>query len=101
MAEDLLYRDDGDIAVADGDLVIGFSDEQHVQDILVANKGDYKENPVTGVGIINYLDAPFSLKERDNLRRGIMLQLEADGVKEVNINIASTGEINVKGIYKS
>ena len=64
--------------------VIGNSDQQHVNDIVTMAKGELKEFPVMGVGIINFLKS--TGKEREMVRE-IKVQLSLDGYDEANINI--------------
>lgn len=51
--QDFIINDD--LEFKDGDLLIGFSDEQHQKHILIAEKGEYKKFPELGVGILNLL----------------------------------------------
>lgn len=46
-----------DLEIKDGDLFIGISDEYHQKHILVAEKGEYKQFPELGVGILNLLNS--------------------------------------------
>lgn len=46
-----------DLEIQNGDLLIGISDEQHQKHILVADKGEYKQFPEFGVGILNLLNS--------------------------------------------
>lgn len=50
---DLNYNEDLEIKA--GDLVLAESTEQHQKHILLANKGEYKQFPELGVGIMNML----------------------------------------------
>lgn len=50
---DFIYNDD--LEIRNGDLLIGESSAQHQQHILLANKGEYKQFPELGVGIMNML----------------------------------------------
>ena len=78
-----------DIAIKDNDLFIGTngdfshleSDAQHIQDTINANVGWWKENPLDGVGILNYLGSPM-LKQQ--LQKKIRIELESDGYKVSN-----------------
>jgi len=99
MTTDILFNADGDIDCAYGDFVIGESDQQHVEDILASNKGDYKQSPLVGVGIINYLHGPISGVRRERMRADMMLQLEADGVIKPMVDVTANGEITVNGKY--
>jgi hypothetical protein len=93
MAEntDILVDDTGDIACENGDFVIGPSDDQHVQDLILASPGDYKESPMLGVGIINTLNG----KLDGAMKRKIRINLEADGYKVNSITQNEEGTINV------
>lgn len=46
---------DGDLAIDNGDLIVGYSDFQHQEHLLVAQKGQYKQNPDVGVGVESFL----------------------------------------------
>jgi hypothetical protein len=99
MAIDLLYDDAGDIAVLNGDFATGIADEQHAEDIIVSHKGHYKQFPLTGIGIIEFFHGPLSLNGRDNLKRQIAMQLEADGMKRVQVEIDEEGKAKIRGNY--
>jgi len=101
MATDILLNADGDLDCAYGDFVPGVSDQQHVEDILASNKGDYKQTPLVGVGIINYLHGPLSGVRRERMRADMLLQLESDGVIKPLVNVAANGEITVNGKYQT
>jgi hypothetical protein len=77
-AKDLKLDDDGDLYINPntGDVEIDFSDKQHIKDILTANVGWYKQFPLVGVGIQNYLN---SSGMQQQLEREIKIQLTADG----------------------
>lgn len=51
----LLDRDTLEMAYADGDMVVGESTAQHQTLIMLAARGDFKESPTLGVGLMNYL----------------------------------------------
>ncbi|WP_199118707.1 hypothetical protein [Pedobacter sp. ASV28] len=53
--QDFIINDDLDIE--NGDLLIGYADEYHQRNILIAEKGEYKEYPELGVGIMNMLNS--------------------------------------------
>jgi hypothetical protein len=59
-----------------GDFNIGFSDSQHIQDLIFENKGAYKQFPLVGVGIMNYLNSSGAVLL---LKRDIEIQLSNDG----------------------
>lgn len=101
MATDILCDDYGDLAVSGGDFKVGLSDENHVEDILVANKGDYKASPAVGVGLIDYLHGPLSRGDRDKLTREIQIQLNEDGMKDSRVSVDQEGGVTIKGHYST
>jgi hypothetical protein len=98
MAFDILAGEDGELLIdpVTGDIVIGLSDEQHFRDLLLSQKGDFKEYPLAGVGLINYNKS----NGKAQLDKEIRLQLKADGaVAFVNISAGETFEIEINGKY--
>lgn len=53
--QDFIINDD--IVFENGDLLIGQADSQHQKHILIAEKGEYKQFPELGVGILNLLNS--------------------------------------------
>ena len=49
--EDFIFDSDGDIKIFNGDLAVEPSDNQHIQDIFLANKGQFRQFPTIGIGI--------------------------------------------------
>lgn len=87
---DLLFGDDLEIG-SDGDLLTGESTEQHVEDLIVLNKGELRMSPETGVGLERWL-----LDNADvlGLEQEIQRQMELDGMKVIENKNGS-----VKGYY--
>lgn len=76
MAQDILTGIDNEIEFANGDFLIGTSDDQHVQDILQAEPGHYTNAPLLGAGLYSRINSPFiPAIEEANIRT----QLLADG----------------------
>jgi len=77
------------------DLPIIDSDQDHIQDTIQANKGDYKENPQDGVSIQSYLN---SSGQETTISRDIILQLKSDGYRSNNplITFSSNGELQIE-----
>jgi hypothetical protein len=100
MVKDYLTDVNGDLLIKDGDFVWDESSESHVEDILIANKGDYKLTPLIGVNIKNMVNSPNSLVIRKKLERDISLQLQSDGAKSVVVDYTTTGEINITAQYE-
>ena len=99
MAKDILTDHNGELAILNGDLDTGYSDEQHVEHILLAQKGHYKQHPLVGVGIADYVNSPVSLLTRRKLEKDITLQLEADRANEIKVGYDHNGKIKVAAAY--
>jgi hypothetical protein len=99
MAIDFLIDNQGDLAIQGGDFVVGQSDLQHVKHLLIAEKGNYKNAPLTGVGIRRYQFAAFSPLITTKLRADISVQLKADGFKASVLKVRQNGKIEVDGNY--
>ena len=76
LASDFLLADDGDLIITDaGDIAVGFSDEQHVQHILLAYPGYYRNSLLCGVGLQSYEN---STGMELTVQRSVRIQLERD-----------------------
>ena len=83
---------DNDLEFQAGDFVITDSDQQHIEDIVEAFQGSYKEFPLLGVGIRQYIG---SAGAQDELQSLIQLQLESDGYTVNNIVLGDQGNIYI------
>ncbi|HMO63292.1 MAG TPA: hypothetical protein PKC39_14500 [Ferruginibacter sp.] len=92
-ATDLLLDEDGDLMLKEGNLVIGYSDGQHIQHLFEIEPGELKENVLVGVGLIKKQHGPLD----GGLRREASLQLEADGYR---LNTPLVLEKNSNGTIK-
>lgn len=72
--QDLLLDDTDDLLIENGDFVIGISDLQHQEHLLVAQKGDFKQYPDIGVGIQNFL--------RETNIDGLIMEVRKEFVKD-------------------
>lgn len=92
---DIIIGANGDLSFKIGDLEIGYSDNQHQEHILLANKGEFREFPELGVGIIQMLDdddyLPVLIEAKKNL--------EYDGMRINNIKFEENGNLNIDGSY--
>jgi hypothetical protein len=89
-AYDIQLTDAHDLLIANGDFVTDMSDERHIQHILIAEKGGYKNMPMVGVGIGNSINAPADELTRLALRTRIQLQLEYDGYTTIDFKLGTT-----------
>jgi hypothetical protein len=97
MATDILLDENGDLRIENGDLVTGESEAQHIEHLMVMNKGEYKGSPLTGAGIPAMLK---SGNKRAVIEREVMLQLERDGYKVKTLKI-NWPEINIDAVRKT
>ncbi len=86
-AKDITFADD--LEIANGDFVVSESDGQHIEHILRADRGQFRQFPLVGVGLQKQANAS---PNRQKLKQEIKLQLRADGfgVKKIGI---SDGEV--------
>ena len=87
-----IYLVDNDISIKDGDIDIGYSDQQHIEHIFRANQGQYYQHPLVGIGIDKQLNS--GLNSQD-LRQTIKTQLEADNYKVNDIDLDTKNGFNV------
>jgi hypothetical protein len=81
--KDLILDIDRDVMIASDDLVIGFSDEQHREHLLVLEKGALKENLSTGVGLASFIEA----EDEAGLLREVAIQFSGDGMKVKSVKL--------------
>ena len=86
ISQDLQLDDIGDILLTNGDYVIGESDMQHIEDILDAYPGEYRNAPLLGV----YLQRGINGLIDGSLRRDINLNLTSDNYTVKKIDITAT-----------
>jgi len=100
IAIDLTFTND--IKIANGDLDIGYSDNQHVEHILEANPGQYYQYPDVGYGVRKRLNGSIDIAtEKKLIKQAIEndnYTMPSDGI---NIN-PSTGKFDIgKYVRKS
>lgn len=83
--KDIITDTDFDLSIVNGDISVLESDSQHIDHIITADKGHFRQFPLVGVGIVNFLN---SSTEEQEIRQLIKLQLEADGfaVRQIKIS---------------
>lgn len=89
-----IILDNYDIAIIDGDLAIDNSDAQQIDLLLQAGPGEWKQNPMRGVGVCRYIEQ----QDTGQLARRIHTELSADGMRIDAITI-NNNNINIKGRY--
>lgn len=102
MAKDFLEIDD-DLYVDPntGDFGFGEADDEYLRDIMVSYPGEYKQTPYIGVGIADYLNAPFNKKIAQDLEKTIRLNIESSGAKEntIEVTVDSNGNVSASAKY--
>lgn len=93
-AKDILITDD-DLVFQNGDFAIIESDSQHIQDIIHESTGAYKQFPLVGVGIFNYLNGS---NFGNGLKKEITSQLIIDGYSINQLDVDTEGNINVDAV---
>jgi hypothetical protein len=70
--------------------------EQQIQElILLASQGSFRNSPLTGVNIIQYLKSRLSPALIDQLTQKIKLQFQYDGYTYVQPTIDTFGNIDI------
>lgn len=93
---DILHDINGDLLTANGDLVIGVSDQQHQQDLILSEKGSIKQFPDAGVGAASFLES----EDVAGLLREIGLQFTADGMDVKELSMKADGTLYINAPYK-
>ncbi|MEG1499379.1 MAG: hypothetical protein RRX93_07855 [Bacteroidales bacterium] len=91
---DIKHSPEGDMDLSLEDISYTHSDEQHQKDILLADKGHFKETPSIGVGMINFLQDV----DPENLLRTIRKEFAKDGMKINKIQIKN-GNLQTDASY--
>ncbi len=92
-------QQDGDLDLSSGDIYLAgeyATTAQHKADILSAAEGDFRESPLTGVGIIEYINS----EDRATMLRAISRQMAADGIAVEKVGFED-GELLITGSYVS
>lgn len=92
--EDLILKD-GDLSIMDGDFGIGESTGQHQELLLVATKGEFKQYPDRGVGVIMYTEDCSPA----NLVAAIQDEFSRDGMEIKEIGFEDT-KLKIDATYK-
>ena len=82
---DILLDDvDGDLIIFNGDFLVSDSDQQHIQHILTAQKGQFYQWPLLGLGILNYNNATI---DPIDLEQSIKIQIKSDDYRPILIQV--------------
>lgn len=96
--QDFLLDEDYDLMLdtLTGDFVMGESTGQHQALLLLCNKGDFKENPTSCIGIAGFL------KDEDvkGLLAETKAQFEKDGMTVNSIAVDAAGNLEINAPYR-
>lgn len=98
--KDIITDSNGEIEILNGDIFINDSDSQHVEMILTADKGQFRQFPLIGVGIKKFSNGPLSPQF---IKQSIKLQLESDGynVRKIDVTKITEGIIDIDATRKN
>lgn len=97
-AKDFILDNNGDLLIKGGDFVVDLSDTQHVDDILIAAPGTFKNELLVGCDILTELNAPAGAADINRIRKRITTQLELDGLEITEMEIKSLADFNLSVI---
>jgi hypothetical protein len=92
---DIIIFDDLDLEIKDGDFVLEESTGQHINHILIANQGDYRQTPLLGADIQRLLSDEANPNE---VKADIQAELEKDGLQIEEISLQE--KIKIIAAYK-
>ena len=91
MRTDILLDDDFDLMFENGDFATGSSAQQEVEQIGLSHPGEWKQFPIVGLGLTNYLKKvagrPPLVGNVTKLIRDYRKQLNMDGFKDAELEI--------------
>jgi len=93
---DFLLDDKNDLTIENGDFVIGDATLQHQNHILLAQKGEFKNAPEIGVGVLTELNNENPRALLSQIRRNF----EYDGMKVKSLKVSENGNLLVDAKYK-
>jgi len=92
---DILLNENFEPQLKNGDFCSGESLKQAQMLLLQTNKGEWKQNPTMGVGVVNYLETP----RMNGLSREVREQFTRDGMRVNAVNINGS-KLNVEAEWK-
>ena len=93
---DILFDETGDVACKNGDLVNDDATFQHQKDLLAASEGEYKFDPLVGVGLFEFLDD----EDPSQMLRKVRMQFGKDGMNVRIARINNKGKMEIDAKYQ-
>ncbi len=92
---DIALNDDEDLDIQNGDFAATESTYQHQRQLILNNKGDFKQNPTIAVGAFTYFDD----EHMQNLVRAVGIEFARDGMDVREVKIAADGTLKSDALY--
>lgn len=89
----------GDLDLSSGDIQSVESKENHIQDVLMSEKGYYGQFPLVGFGLRAYVNSPINSRIRRTIEKELTLQLQYDGAINVDVDFVDES-IQVNADYE-
>lgn len=89
---DILLNNENDISIVNGDFQIGESEQQEIESILIAFKGEFKNTPLVGAEILRMLKAR---NTRQGMTREVNEQLKYDGFQKIDFKIEDSENFTI------
>lgn len=96
MTDYLLNEETNDLVIKNGDFAQGDATQQNQKNLLNINKGELREFPIDGVGLINFLDD----ENFNDLIREVRREMVKDGMTVDDLKITADGAIGLNASYK-
>lgn len=96
MKDFLIDETTGELAFSNGDIAFGDSTLQNQKSLLIANKGEFKESPTIGVGIMTAMHD----EDTGDLFRNIRIEMVKDGMVVKDLKVLGNGKIDLNAKYK-
>lgn len=84
-----------DLVFEAGDFLTTESTAQHQRQLILNNKGDFKQNPTICVGVFDYLDD----EQFQELIRSVSIEFTRDGMDVLSVQLSANGVINSDAFY--
>lgn len=98
-ATDLLLGPGYDLAFTDaGDLALGESDGQHLNLLLLTSQGEWRADPLVGIGLRRYQSAPYGRAQAQALQREVAVQLQRDGYEVLENDLADLSAAKLNAV---
>lgn len=79
--KDFLLDETNDLKITNGDFEIGSSDQQEIESLMMSHKGEWKEHPLAGAGLEEYLKS----RKLTKAVREAKKQLQEDGFEVFDV----------------